>query len=41
MLLNVIAICTAACVGALLRWSFAIWLNPGSLLPWGTLAANL
>ena len=41
MLLNVIAICVAACVGALLRWSFAIWLNPGSLLPWGTLAVNL
>jgi CrcB protein len=41
MLLNAIAICAAACVGALLRWGFAMWLNPGSLLPWGTLAVNL
>ena len=41
MLLNVIAICTAACIGALARWGFQMWLNPGSLLPWGTLAVNL
>lgn len=41
MVLQVIVICAAACVGALLRWGFAIWLNPGGLLPWGTLAVNL
>jgi len=41
MLLNVFVICIAACVGALLRWGFALWLNPGSVLPWGTLAVNL
>jgi len=41
MLSNAVAICVAACAGALLRWGFAVWLNPGSLLPWGTLAVNL
>ena len=41
MLMNAVAICVAACVGALLRWGFAVWLNPGGLLPWGTLAVNL
>ena len=41
MLLNVFVICIAACVGALLQWGFALWLNPGSVLPWGTLAVNL
>jgi CrcB protein len=41
MLINVIVICAAACVGALLRWGFQMWLNPGGLLPWGTLAVNL
>ncbi len=41
MLLNILAICAAACIGALLRWGFALWLNPGGLLPWGTLAVNL
>jgi len=41
MLFNAIVICLAACVGALLRWGFATWLNPGSVLPWGTLAVNL
>lgn len=37
----VLAICIAACIGALLRWQLAEWLNPGSLVPWGTLAVNL
>mgnify|MGYP001005846713 CR=1 FL=1 len=23
------------------RWGLALWLNPGGLIPWGTLAANL
>jgi len=41
MLLNVIVICVSACVGALLRWGFSMWLNPGGWLPWGTLAVNL
>ncbi len=39
--LAVLAICVGACVGALSRWGLALWLNPGGLLPWGTLAANL
>lgn len=41
MLLNAIVICAAACIGALLRWGFSMWLNPGSVIPWGTLAVNL
>lgn len=41
-MLPVLAICLGACVGALLRWRLSLWLNtPVSLLPWGTLAANL
>ena len=40
MLLNVLVICAAACIGALLRWGFALWLNPGSPIPLGTLAVN-
>lgn len=35
------AICFGACLGALARWRLSLWLNPGALLPWGTLAANL
>ncbi len=35
------AICIGACLGALARWQLSLWLNPGALLPWGTLAANL
>ena len=36
------AICIGACLGALARWGLGLWLStPGSLLPWGTLAANL
>jgi CrcB protein len=37
----VLAICLGACVGALARWGLGLWLNPGGLIPWGTLAANL
>lgn len=38
---SVIAICLGACVGALARWRLGLWLTtPGSLLPWGTVAAN-
>ncbi len=40
-----IAICMGACAGALARWQLGLWLNPvataGTVLPWGTLAANL
>ncbi|MCP6423523.1 fluoride efflux transporter CrcB, partial [Klebsiella pneumoniae] len=35
------AICLGASAGALLRWRLGLWLSPGGLLPWGTLAANL
>jgi CrcB protein len=38
---SVLAICIGACVGALARWGLGLWLNPGGLIPWGTLAANL
>ncbi|MDO9403908.1 MAG: fluoride efflux transporter CrcB [Polaromonas sp.] len=40
-MLSVIAICIGASVGALARWGLALWLTPGGLIPWGTLAANL
>ena len=36
-----LAICIGASVGALSRWGLALWLSPGGLIPWGTLAANL
>jgi fluoride exporter len=41
MLLQALAICVAACLGALMRWGMQLWLNPGGWLPWGTLAVNL
>ena len=37
----VLAVCVGASVGALARWGLALWLTPGGLIPWGTLAANL
>lgn len=40
-LLPVIAICFGASVGALARWGLGLWLSPGGLIPWGTLAANI
>ena len=40
-MLNVFAICIGACAGALARWRLGLWLSPGGLIPWGTLAANL
>lgn len=40
-MLSVLAICVGACLGALARWGLGLWLNPGGLIPWGTLAANL
>lgn len=41
MMYSILAICIGASVGALSRWGLALWLNPGGLIPWGTLAANL
>ena len=40
-MLPVIAICIGASVGALARWGLGLWLTPGGVIPWGTLAANL
>jgi CrcB protein len=41
-MLPVLAICLGACAGALLRWRLGLWLSTaGSVLPWGTLVANL
>lgn len=40
-MLNVLSICFGASLGALARWRLGLWLSPGSVLPWGTLAANL
>lgn len=41
-MLSVMSICIGASLGALARWRLGLWLStPGSLLPWGTLAANL
>lgn len=40
-MLNIFAICTGACLGALSRWWLGLWLSAGTALPWGTLAANL
>jgi fluoride exporter len=41
MLYPVLAICIGACAGALARFGLGLWLSPGGLIPWGTLAANL
>jgi CrcB protein len=41
LLHTVLAICIGACAGALSRFGLGLWLNPGGLIPWGTLAANL
>ncbi|OGA95424.1 MAG: fluoride ion transporter CrcB [Burkholderiales bacterium RIFCSPHIGHO2_12_FULL_61_11] len=41
MIYSILAICIGASVGALSRWGLALWLSPGGLIPWGTLAANL
>lgn len=39
--LPILAICVGASAGAVARWSLGLWLTPGGLIPWGTLAANL
>jgi CrcB protein len=36
-----VAICIGASLGALARWGLGLWLTPGGVIPWGTLAANL
>jgi CrcB protein len=41
IMMSVLAICIGACVGALARWGLGLWLNPGAVIPLGTLAANL
>lgn len=40
-MLSVFAICVGASLGALMRWGLGLWLSPGALIPWGTVAANL
>ena len=40
-MLPILAICLGASIGALARWGLGLWLSPGGLMPWGTLAANL
>ena len=44
-MLQVIAVCVGASLGALLRWGLGLWLAPvgaaGHVMPLGTLAANL
>ena len=40
-MISVVAICLGACIGALARWGLGLWLNPGAMIPLGTLAANL
>ena len=39
--LSVLAICIGASAGAVARWGLGLWLTPGGVIPWGTLAANL
>ena len=40
-MLSVIAICLGASAGALARYGLGLWLSPGGVIPWGTLASNL
>lgn len=41
-LVSVLGISLGAALGALARWQLGLWLSsPGTLIPWGTLAANL
>ena len=40
-LASIIAISIGAAFGAVARWGLALWLTPGGIIPWGTLAANL
>jgi CrcB protein len=38
---SILAICIGASLGAVARWRLGLWLSPGGMIPWGTLAANL
>lgn len=40
-MIAVLAISVGAAIGALCRWGLSLWLNPGTAMPLGTLAANL
>ena len=40
-MIQVLAICAGASIGALARWGLGLWLSPGAIIPFGTLAANL
>ncbi len=40
-MISVLAICIGASLGALGRWGLGLWLNPGAVIPFGTLASNL
>ena len=40
-MLSVLAICVGASIGAVCRWGLGLWLTPGGIIPWGTLASNL
>ena len=40
-MLSILAVCIGASAGALARWGLGLWLTPGGIIPWGTLAANL
>jgi CrcB protein len=40
-MLPVVAICIGASAGALARWALGLWLSPGGIIPWGTVASNL
>jgi CrcB protein len=40
-MISVFALCLGASIGALARWGLGLWLNPGAVIPLGTLAANL
>ena len=40
-MLSVLAICIGASLGAVARWGLGLWLSPGAIIPFGTLAANL
>lgn len=40
-MLPILAVCVGASIGALFRWCLGLWLTPGGMIPWGTLAANL
>ena len=40
-MISVLAICIGASIGALARWGLGLWLSPGAVIPFGTLAANL